>query len=243
MNLRWLVLGLSLTAACGGSVEVSPAQGQAGAGGNGGGSGAGGVSGTGGGSGGTAGAKPDGGVGGSGGTGVQAYCKTDDDCQVIDNCCACMAMPKGVPVPGCPVPECYASACDSLGVPSSNPHCIAGHCTLDIECDAEKVACNALPPECPAGQVPAVKNMCWTGTCVEPSACMSVTDCAACTAGGGLCVANQAWMETYHCVPKDPACSAPTCACYGAKVCINEFWSCNEGTVGTAALNCSCPNC
>jgi hypothetical protein len=182
--------------------------------------------------------------GGSGGSTAQAvYCQADTDCLVIENCCMCAAFPKGVPTPGCPIPECKASECEINALPDTNPHCPAGHCTLDIECDALKVACNALPPECPSGKVAAVKDLCWTGHCVDPTACMSVTDCSVCTSNGAICVADEAWTKSFHCVPKDPACDAVTCACYGSKVCIGGFNACGEGPAGSMTIGCGCPTC
>lgn len=46
------------------------------------------------------------------------------------------------------------------------------------ECNPTKVVCKALPPECPAFQVPAVEGTCW-GDCVEIAecACSEASDC------------------------------------------------------------------
>lgn len=46
------------------------------------------------------------------------------------------------------------------------------------ECNPTKVTCKALPPECPASQVPSVEGSCW-GDCVEITqcACAQTSDC------------------------------------------------------------------
>jgi len=46
-------------------------------------------------------------------------------------------------------------------------------------CDQRPIACRALPPECPAGQLPEVEGTCWSGACVPLNQC-GCTEHAAC---------------------------------------------------------------
>jgi hypothetical protein len=58
------------------------------------------------------------------------------------------------------------------GAPSSG-----GSASL-YECNPMKVTCKALPPQCPAFEVPAVEGTCW-GACVKIAqcACHEASDC------------------------------------------------------------------
>ncbi len=50
-------------------------------------------------------------------------------------------------------------------------------------CDQRPIACRALPPECPAGQLPEVEGTCWSGACVPLNQC-GCTEHAACGPAG-----------------------------------------------------------
>ena len=51
-------------------------------------------------------------------------------------------------------------------------------CRDEATCYGE-VLCDALPPNCPTGTTPGVKNGCWTGTCIPVGQCepCPTTDC------------------------------------------------------------------
>ena len=70
----------------------------------------------------------------------------------------------GAPIAGCD----GTSSADDAG--ASTPD--AGGDTYD--CDPKHVACEALPPECPPGFLPAVSGDCWD-VCVEATACEPVS--------------------------------------------------------------------
>jgi hypothetical protein len=54
----------------------------------------------------------------------------------------------------------------------------AGTCEAGAICDASKVLCKTLAPQCPTGQVPSVARTCW-GPCVplESCGCTVAADC------------------------------------------------------------------
>src|SRR5690606_25148411 len=56
-----------------------------------------------------------------------------------------------------------------------------GTCTWDTSnptCNGE-VSCERLPPSCPVGQVPAIDDGCYTGSCIAISACEAAPACEA----------------------------------------------------------------
>jgi hypothetical protein len=63
----------------------------------------------------------------------------------------------------------YPSECDAWAAGVSVLH--DGPCGAD--CDVRDVACDALPPRCPAGQVPSQRGLCW-GPCVPVSSCEEI---------------------------------------------------------------------
>lgn len=69
----------------------------------------------------------------------------------------------------------------------SAPWQYMGKCA--VSCDARRVACLALPPTCPPGEVPSVEGACW-GPCVPLRECRCDSD-GACPIGvcepGGVC--------------------------------------------------------
>ncbi len=178
--------------------------------------------------------------GGSGGAAPQ--CTTDaSKCQLVNDCCNCLAIGPGEPAPTCNIPECFVDTCTGLGLQNPvNAQCAAGQCVAGFVCDTSKALCNSLPPNCPAGTVPTVSGACWGG-CVAPTECLSVDSCDACK-GGLVCVQDETMLgPVYHCVAAPPECSgAATCACMGASVCAGTYHVCNESAAG---LTCSCPEC
>ncbi len=57
-------------------------------------------------------------------------CKTDSDCYMVDDCCACRALPNTVKQVPCPA-DCFVSQCTALGIGGQvTPRCVAGSCQL-----------------------------------------------------------------------------------------------------------------
>ncbi|MCA9598712.1 MAG: hypothetical protein KC776_35620 [Myxococcales bacterium] len=241
MRRIFLVAAVVLMAGCGGSTNDGGTTdagvggtGGSGAGGSGGGQGA-----TGGSGGATGGSGGQGATGGQAGTGpVAGECTTDADCALGSSCCDCVAGPKGkVQLPSCQIQECLVDECTSRQIDQAR--CIAGQCILGYDCDGSKVFCNAIPPTCPAGQLPRVVGGCW-GECVPMTQCASVPDCFSCPSGTA-CVVYDAQLSTHHCVTPAQGCAAD-CSCLGQTLCTGGFDICGEFDDGSA-IHCSCPAC
>ncbi len=234
-SISCLVL-LLLSTACGGqsASDESGTGGLAGTGGGGtGGGGAGGAGGTGGGVGGS------GGGSGGGYVNVVGECKADADCALQNSCCYCNAAPKGTTAPYCEPTPCFADQCSVQGVKEAR--CIAGQCTVALDCDQSKVVCNALPPTCPAGLVPSVQNGCW-GECVPTTSCSFVSTCFDCGPGKACVVTDDQGGGQHHCVNPPASCSQG-CSCLGDKACIAPYTSCSDGIKDGSAVHCECPTC
>jgi hypothetical protein len=110
-------------------------------------------------------------------------CARDDDCQLINDCCSCEAIPRGENAPACDSKRvCLTSECTQYpGVDQAR--CSAGRCVLGFDCDPTMIACKRLPPVCPAGQTPQIIGQggarCY-GECVDARQCLTVPACAAC---------------------------------------------------------------
>lgn len=177
-------------------------------------------------------------------TGVDpgGQCMDDKDCTLLSDCCVCEAIAVGDPIPPCNVPECFVPQCDSLGIDEA--FCRFGTCVTEkLNCNASMILCDALPPDCPDGQLPGVNenNSCWTGGCVPISACNFVSGCADCPKDQ-MCVIDETMFGPLtRCEPIPPECmGAPTCGCAG-DACDNlPFDTCAEQPNG---LHCSCPVC
>lgn len=222
---RFLLLAALAAFACGGQSSSD-------------GSASGGSGGTSGGSGGTSGGS--GGSAASGGyAGVTGECKSDADCELLNSCCYCLAVPTGkVTPPYCEPTPCFADQCSVLGVQQAR--CIAGQCTKARDCDGSKVACEMMKPQCPEGQTASVSGSCW-GECIPVTDCAKVDTCFDCT-GGSICVVNDAWQSSHHCVNPPAGCSQG-CACLKDKACIQGFDACTDGIKDGSAVHCSCPSC
>lgn len=180
-------------------------------------------------------------TGGSGGSGGTPQCEDGASCQLVNDCCSCVAIGPGETAPDCNIPECLVPACESVGNPGQGAQCVVGQCVAALDCDHSKVACAALPPQCPPGQTPTVKGLCWGG-CGEAVECATVAGCDQCT-GGLACVVEETQIgPQYHCVAPPAGCAGgvPTCACMGGAVCVPPFDQCMESG---GALICSCTNC
>lgn len=108
---------------------------------------------------------------------------------------------------GCP-PVCYGACVPDLSRPES--------------CYGE-VACEALPPECPAGTAPGRSNLCWTGNCipfaqcdppVSPGLCYEDVFCDSlpptCPDGAVPGVINGCWSG--YCLPANQCETPASCA-------------------------------
>lgn len=84
-------------------------------------------------------------------------------------------------VPPCPPGEMCPQTCGATCVPNLDPGV----------CDGP-VACDAIPPTCPSGTTPGIRDGCWTGYCIPltecgvepPPACEEIADEQACIATG-----------------------------------------------------------
>ncbi len=222
----------------------SSASGGSGTGGSGtGGTGTGG-SGTGGGTGGSGGFSGGAGtpgIGGSGGTMATPACTQASDCTLHSDCCNCVALAPGDQAPACNTKNCTVDACAKLGITSKNVACTAGACNAGIDCDPSTVTCQTAQPNCPAGQVPSVRGLCW-GPCVLATACSNVADCTACDSNS-VCVDLDSKPLTTHCVPVAPICSSKhDCACLANAVCLSPYDLCVH-TNGTNQILCTCTSC
>ncbi|MCC6555774.1 MAG: hypothetical protein IT372_22660 [Polyangiaceae bacterium] len=236
-SIFFLAMGICV-AACGGD---EPASGGGGGGaGHGGAGGAAGGTSAGGGGAGQGGAAGHGGQAGHGGGSAAPECEVDSDCIIVNDCCTCEGMPKGSVAPDCPIQDCFVPTCESLGLSTLTPTCNAGRCVAGHRCDPAEVLCNALPPPCEAGKIPAVSGACWGG-CVAPTECATVGSCDQC--GPGLaCVAEVGFAADFHCVDVPEVCgSAVDCGCVGASACVEPFTMCVQAS--PAELHCECPNC
>lgn len=129
------------------------------------------------------------------------------DCQPGYECVE-VCTPGGLTGGGCTMPGECSAQCVPVGG-GGDP----GQCTGDVLCDA-------IPPACPSGTVPGIKNGCWSGYCIpqhacgpnDPGTCDDHVICAAaapaCPMGTVPGVANGCY--TGYCIPQHQ-CPAPTC--------------------------------
>ncbi|MBC8067526.1 MAG: hypothetical protein IAG13_04260, partial [Deltaproteobacteria bacterium] len=160
----------------------------------------------------------------SGETGIspQGGCVTDKDCALHNDCCDCFGEAADDPGAICKK-GCDTLTCDLLGIDTAV--CRFGVCVTEkIDCDASEVLCDALPPDCPKGQVAGVSNGCWSGHCVPALSCDVVPECAACPAGT-MCVDKQAQLPARPtCEPIPAECAGEIdCECAGQLVCVDAF--------------------
>ncbi|MBA3548470.1 MAG: hypothetical protein H0T76_18465 [Nannocystis sp.] len=168
-------------------------------------------------------------------------CVKDSDCMLHDDCCDCFAVPAGDNPPickkGCDQTQCELQAIDQA-------LCRFGVCVTEkVPCDPSKVACDALPPKCPMGQVASVAGACWSGQCVPATSCDVVPDCDLCP-DNFMCVFMEAQipMPLGTCEPVPAQCEGKIdCGCSGQTVCVDPFNACNK--IGDNELHCACPAC
>ena len=157
-------------------------------------------------------------------------CESDEDCQLVDDCCNCLAIPTEAEAPECTFEECIATKCEVHRVEKLAAVCKAGRCTYSLSCDASRVSCEMGTPECSEeGTVPAVDGTCWTGSCVRNEQCSDVTDCAHCLSGQ-QCVVNEGLSrEVYHCVSVPEECKDRVdCSCMVENVCTGIYPLCSD---------------
>jgi len=58
-------------------------------------------------------------------------CSGDADCELLNDCCSCMALPKGHAVPAC-LADCFAAHCTAIGLAGAKARCIGGLCRLAL---------------------------------------------------------------------------------------------------------------
>lgn len=170
---------------------------------------------------------------------VPGPCASDDDCKLKSDCCECAGVPADDDAPICDL-ECDQSLCDQLGVKQAV--CRFGVCITErLACDPVKVACDALPPKCPDGQVATVEGACWSGQCAPGEFCDVVPDCSLC-AEGWMCVHFESQLPTDpRCEPVPAECDGVDCDCAGTFVCTDAFDVC--AAKPGDELVCSCPVC
>lgn len=167
-------------------------------------------------------------------------CATDNDCALHSDCCDCFATGKPDESPMCNK-DCNQPMCELQGI--SQATCRFGTCVTEkVICDPLKVSCDAKPPACPMGQLPTVKDKCWSGQCVPATSCDIVTDCNLCP-DNFMCVYMDAQIPMPPtCEPIPAQCDAQIdCECAGKEVCVDQFNSCSK--IKDNELHCACPAC
>lgn len=144
------------TASGGGSASGGSPSGGAGAG----------AAASGSGSGGSAGAVGQAGAGGSGAAPATS-CTLDSQCELIDNCCECSAVPSGTVAESCQR-QCVVHECRQQGVLGAR--CLRERCVPLYDCDQSHVICGAPTPSCADDELPSIRNGCY-GECVPRERC------------------------------------------------------------------------
>lgn len=167
-------------------------------------------------------------------------CVDDSDCTLHNDCCDCYGHPRDQADPNCKL-GCDQAMCDSLAIDEAV--CRFGVCITErLDCDASKVICKSLPPDCPDGQLPGVNDTCWSGSCVPIDHCNAVPTCDLCPADT-MCVQKISKQQTWPvCEPIPAECAGEIdCECAGAAVCTGDFNACND--LDGNQLSCGCPVC
>jgi len=163
-------------------------------------------------------------------------CVTDEDCQLIDNCCDCAGAPLGEEPPPCRNP-CAATRCDDDFGIEVGAACRNGVCALAAGSCAGSPACGEPPPDCNAGTIPAGSGDCW-GECQAPNTCggdnCDGNDPNSCGVGW-VCVESQS--QGAFCEPVPLACGGvPTCDCVYAETAGMCLGACSDD--GNGKLLC-----
>ncbi len=176
------------------------------------------------------------------GGGAEMVCVAEEDCLLINDCCACTAVHVEQDVRECDL-ECEMTMCDALGIPDIGLVCAEGRCELEPRnCSDAFITCDGIPPRCPEGTLPEItpEGDCWTGACIPIEACDGVPSCEFC-AEGEVCVNDEAGLGTFvHCEPLPDACEGEAdCDCAG-ELCVEPFDTC---AAAEGVLQCSCIAC
>lgn len=181
-----------------------------------------------------------GGGGSGGGTLVaERECEVAADCQLVDDCCTCDAIPANETPEEC-LAVCVQSTCsgqqrgDDAAVA-----CLAGRCVAGFDCNWNLATCDSEPPACDPGFTASLIDGCW-GPCVLATECNSVGSCDQCDGGLG-CVEQAAFGSSYHCVTDAP-CAVDDCSCLGPSVCEDGSEICIEDDDDDVVV-CECIVC
>lgn len=171
-------------------------------------------------------------------------CRTEKDCQLVNDCCSCLAIGTDQKSPSCELEECFVLTCEAYPFRSEKKvACVAGRCVLNVSCDDRQVPCKRLEPECPKGQEAMVdkSGMCWTEKCLDVTQCSGVSSCDDCSTGQACVAYMDEGGTTYHCVMNEEECrNDVSCQCLGQSVCILPYYECFESAEN---LSCECTNC
>jgi hypothetical protein len=188
-------------------------------------------------------AGPESGGGTTAGPSNATTCEQDEDCMLLNDCCYCLATHVEDAPPPCEMQECFAPTCDANGLPNLEVRCRFGTCEfVPFSCSPFLVACDELPPECTASQLPSVVDGCW-GPCVPAELCDAVPSCDTCLEGE-VCIESSTQLGyTFTCEPIDPSCpGVPDCTCMGT-ACEDPFVCAPASDANGADLACECPTC
>lgn len=176
---------------------------------------------------------------GNGGNGTMTWCETV--CVPDDNlsCTAVLCAPGYTCIESCE----YVNGDLQCG-----PQCVPDNTGDPGSCYGQ-VACDALPPACPAGTTPGRTNACWTGYCIpnndcgpnDPGSCYGDTLCdalpPACPSGTTAGITNGCWSG--YCIPTYE-CAAQSCESLTSQTACTSRDDCVAVYTGT---NCTCyPN-
>ena len=57
-------------------------------------------------------------------------CASDADCQMVNDCCSCMALPAKSTPPACNIKACFVATCTARGVSTAKAQCVSGSCRV-----------------------------------------------------------------------------------------------------------------
>lgn len=172
----------------------------------------------------------------------EAECVSDEDCALLDDCCACEGYPVDEEPFSCDE-ECPQTQCEIWGADAVV--CKSGQCVLeDVNCDTSTIICDAPEPACDPGYAPGVTpdGTCYTFECVPVEVCNYVPSCDDCEGVEGVvCVKDNAFVTKVHCELIPLGCDGVAdCECAGDELCVDIFTQCAE--VGPD-IECTCPDC
>lgn len=141
-------------------------------------------------------------------------------------------------------PELDSSAAAEAGQCTSNRNCATGErclfgdCVFEPhECNPSAATCDAPPPPCDAGLVPAVtEDGCW-GDCVLLDTCGYLEECSFCEESGQLCLKQVRELgDAHRCAPLPADCDPSSCECVGHLCGARQCASADAGVVSCVAV-------